>query len=260
MTGVTASTDFPTNGAPSIGFPFGGGTTAFVTKLVPNGSSSVFSIFLGGTMDAYHVSPFDQGNAIALNANNEVYVTGSTCSQNFPVTPAGAQTTQPTSCFISQQGLLNPSAFVVKLSNQGTMLFATYLGGNGGAAHGYSIAINNAQEVYVAGDTATSYGFPLAPQMALNPTAGFLTKFSPDLHTVESTTFLGALITGIVARQPRPRTVVTMNQIPTTLYTAGDRFRPGTTNIDAFVVRLVDTPPQPVNTPVLSPIAARVAQ
>ena len=201
VTGVTSSTNFPTNGAPSIGFPGGGGTTAFVTKLSKDGSRSKFSLYLGGTADAYHVAPFDQGNAIALNATNEIYVTGWTCSQNFPVTYAGAQTAQPTNCFISQQTVLNMSAFVVKLSNQGTMLFATYLGGNGGAAHGTSIAVNKAQQVYVAGDTSTSYGFPLAPQMALNPTASFLTKFSPDLHTVRSTTFLGALITGIVVRQ-----------------------------------------------------------
>jgi len=185
-------------------------------------------------MDATHPAPLDQANAIALNATNEVYVTGWTCSQNFPVTYAGAQTKQPTNCFISQQ-VLNPSAFVVKLSNQGTMLFATYLGGIGGYANGTSIAVNNAQEVYVAGDTSTSSGFPLAPQMALNPTAGFLTKFSPNLHTVESTTFLGTMITGVVARQPRPRTVVTMNQIPTTLYTAGDRFQPGQRAAQVFL-------------------------
>ena len=238
VTGVTSSTNFPTNGAPSIGFPGGGGTTAFVTKLSKDGSSSKFSLYLGGTADAYHVAPFDQGNAIALNATNEIYVTGWTCSQNFPVTYAGAQTTQPTNCFISQQTLLNPAAFVVKLSNQGTMLFATYLGGNGGAAHGTSIAVNNAQEVYVAGDTATSYGFPLAPQMALNPTAGFLTKFSPDLHTVRSTTFLGALITGIVVRQ-NPSRVAVLQQ-GTIIYTTGDRYRPNTSNVDAFVVKLSD--------------------
>jgi hypothetical protein len=254
VTGVTSSTNFPTSGAPSIGFPGGGGTTAFVTKLSKDGSSSKFSLYLGGTADAYHVAPFDQGNAIALNADNEVYVTGWTCSQNFPVTYAGAQTTQPTNCFISQQSLLNPAAFVVKLSNQGTMLFATYLGGNGGAAHGYSIAVNNAQEVYVAGDTATSYGFPLAPQMALNPTAGFLTKFSPDLHTVESTTFLGALITGIVARQNVSRVAVL--QQGTTIYTTGDRYRPGTSNVDAFIVKLNDPALSVVGPIATAPIAS----
>jgi hypothetical protein len=134
------------------------------------------------------------------------------------------------------------------------MLFATYLGGNGGAAHGYSIAVNNAQEVYVAGDTATSYGFPLAPQMALNPTAGFLTKFSPDLHTVESTTFLGALITGIVARQNVSRVAVL--QQGTTIYTTGDRYRPGTSNVDAFIVKLNDPALSVVGPIATAPIAS----
>jgi hypothetical protein len=133
------------------------------------------------------------------------------------------------------------------------MLFATYLGGIGGYASGTSIAVNNAQEVYVAGDTSTSYGFPLAPQMALNPTAGFVTKFSPDLHTVRSTTFLGALITGIVARQTASRSVVL--QQGTTIYTTGDRYRPGTNNVDAFIVKLNDPAATMVGPIVSAPVA-----
>jgi hypothetical protein len=93
--------------------------------------------------------------------------------------------------------------------------------------------------------------------MALNPTAGFLTKFSPDLHTVKSTTFLGALITGIVVRQTASR-VVALQQ-GTTIYTTGDRYRPGTSNVDAFVVKFSD-PASIVVGPILTaPIATAPA-
>ena len=260
VTGVTGSTDFPTNGAPQLGSPFGGGTTAFVTKLLPDGSGSVYSLYLGGTMDVTHPAPADRGNAIAVNATQEVYLTGSTCSSNFPVTYAAAQKIPLTSCSSTQQVFdQNPSAFVAKLSNQGTLLFATYLGGSGGYAIPHGIAINNSQEVYVAGETSTSNMFPMAPQIALNPTAGFLTKFTPSLSAVDSTTFLGASISAVVARQPRPRTIVAPVQ-STTLYTAGQRLGPavnGQTNVDAFMVKLND-PAVVVSAPVVkSPIVSR---
>jgi Beta-propeller repeat len=258
VTGITSSTNFPTNGAPSIGFPGGGGSTAFVTKLLPDGSASVYSIYLGGTMDASHPAPADGGTAIVVNSTNEVYVTGSTCSTNFPVTYAGAQTTQPTPCATNQSTVPMPSAFVVELSHLGTLLFGTYLGGNGGSASGNSIAINNSGDVYVAGFTEISNMFPMAPQIALNPSAGFLTKFSSNLHTVESTTFLGYTINSVVARQPRPRTVGVPIQ-PTTLYTTGGRYQDAV-NVDAFVVQLTDPAPFTFPPPVRRSIGSRLAQ
>jgi hypothetical protein len=151
-----------------------------------------------------------------------------------------------------------PSAFVVELSHLGTLLFGTYLGGSGGDANGNSIAINNSGDVYVAGDTSTSNLFPMAPQIALNPSAGFLTKFSSNLHTVQSTTFLGYTITGVVASQPRPRTAAAPIQ-PTTLYTTGGRYQDAN-NVDAFVVRLTDPAQVTFYPPVRRPIVSRLAQ
>ena len=50
---------------------------AFVTKIAPGGSNFVYSTFLGGNRD-------DVAFAIALDANANAYVTGTTSSGNFP--------------------------------------------------------------------------------------------------------------------------------------------------------------------------------
>jgi hypothetical protein len=52
-----------------------------------------------------------------------------------------------------------------------------------------------------AGLTSTS-AFPGAPQITLNPSAGFLTKFHPKLYTIDSTIFLGEIITSIAEFEP----------------------------------------------------------
>ena len=73
----TASTTFPQVGAIQ---GYGGGTDALVVKLNAAGNSILFSSFLGGSANDY-------ANGIALDANN-VYVIGSTRSDNFPTANA----------------------------------------------------------------------------------------------------------------------------------------------------------------------------
>jgi hypothetical protein len=242
VTGVTQSIDFPTAGTPSSGYPVGGGATAFVTRLLPNGSGVVYSVYLGGSLDVTHPPAFDQGFAITVDSSGDAYVTGSTCSSNFPVTAGALQDTQPVPC--SSENLSDPpSGFVTELSTAGKILSSTYLGGNG-SSQGSTVAINRSGQIYVAGYTAgtTFLGKPLG--FTPNPTAGFLTKLAPDLKSETFTTYLGAQINSIVVLQPASLiTALT----PTEIYTAGLRYRPGSnvayaSNVDGFVVKLNDTP------------------
>jgi hypothetical protein len=89
LTGRTWSTDFPTtkNAAqPANGGGSGGGIAdAFAAKLDPAGSAFVYSTYLGG-------SNFDQGEGIAVDSAGKAYITGSTCSTDFPITPGAFQT------------------------------------------------------------------------------------------------------------------------------------------------------------------------
>jgi len=92
VTGNTYSTDFPTaNPYQSVpptkmaGVTPGMWSSVFVTKFSPDGKSLVYSTYLGGNGEDY-------GYAIAVDANGNAYVTGSTTSPDFPVTPGAYQT------------------------------------------------------------------------------------------------------------------------------------------------------------------------
>lgn len=85
VTGTTTSTDFPVtsdayrkaNHSPVYG-------NAFVSKLDPKGASLLYSTYLGGS--ATQGGGFgDSGNGIAVDWFGQPYVTGRTCSTDFPL-------------------------------------------------------------------------------------------------------------------------------------------------------------------------------
>jgi hypothetical protein len=241
VTGFTESPDFPTNGATSHGSP-GQGSVAFVTELSADGSSSLYSVLLGGTKTTDTNFPRDMGSAIAVDPNGEAYVTGTACSSDFPTTPGAYQTAPPSACPGFPEFPL--SAFAAKLSNTGQLLHATYLGG-GGSVTGNSIAISRLGDIYIAGIT-TSGVFPGTSPITVNPSAGFVSEFDSKLLTLKMSKFLGAAING-VATFHDARLPVGPGGDPDSVYTAGYRYRPGTNvnnvdNEDAFVVKLSDTP------------------
>src|SRR5258708_26035715 len=83
VAGWTCSTDFPTTlGAfqPTLH----GLQNAFATKLNSDGTRLVYSTYLGG-------SDSDWGFGVALDSQDNAYLTGATCSSDFPVTPSAFQ-------------------------------------------------------------------------------------------------------------------------------------------------------------------------
>src|SRR5439155_9811597 len=94
------------------------------------------------------------------NAGSNVYVTGQTSSNNFPVlNPA-----QPT-----VGGSFD--AFIAKISTGGTKVYATYLGG-AGDDRATGIAVNSAGEVYVTGYTSST-NFPRVLPLQVSNGGGF---------------------------------------------------------------------------------------
>jgi hypothetical protein len=78
VTGSTVSTDFPTAGAvfqPAYG---GGNADSFVAKLDPTGKTLIYSSYLGGTNT-------ELASGVAVDPNGSAYVTGQTCSEDFPL-------------------------------------------------------------------------------------------------------------------------------------------------------------------------------
>ncbi len=104
VTGYTQSSDFPT--ANALLASYAGGNCglnpcheAFVTEVNTQGSSLVYSTYLGGTAA-------DAGNAIAVDSNNNAYVVGTTFSSDFPAIAPAYQgqprnTTGLSSAFVS---------------------------------------------------------------------------------------------------------------------------------------------------------------
>ena len=171
VTGYTTSTNFPT--ASPLQASFRGGTSdAFVTKLNANGTLA-YSTFLGGSGD-------DAGYGIAVDSSGNAYVTGYTSSINFP-------TASPL------QGSFGGvrDAFVTKLTASGTLAYSTYLGGSGDD-EAFGIAVDNAGNAYVTGQTAST-NFPTATPLQGSNRGGydaFVTKLTAS-GALAYSTYLG---------------------------------------------------------------------
>jgi len=132
----------------------------------------VYSTYLGG-------SDIDWGWAIAVDVTGAAYVTGRTASTDFP-TFNPYQTDQS-----------NWDVFVTKVSSGGSLVYSTYLGGNG-TDEGLTIVVDAAGSAYVTGGTSST-DFP-----TLNPYQTdqggidvFVTKLNVSGSSLVYSTYLG---------------------------------------------------------------------
>jgi hypothetical protein len=184
VTGQTLSMDFPTVNALQPACSSDPCSDAFVTKVNPTGSALVFATYLGGSAQ-------DAGAGIAVDTGDNVYVTGSTFSVDFPTANA----------FQATRGSLDASdAFVTKLSFTGSglvLVYSTYVGGtsyNQGAA----IAVDVGGSAYITGLT-NSTDFPTAnaiqpaftPPTELEGHEAFVAKLNPAGSALVYSTYLG---------------------------------------------------------------------
>lgn len=155
---------------------------AFVTRMDRGGTQLIYSTWLGGEED-------DTAFGIAVDPAGNAYVTGKTASPDFPVTAGAFQT--------AYQGR---DAFVAKLAPDGSLVYATYLGGSsmnggGGTDEGQAIDVDAAGHVYVAGET-TSVNFPVTAAFQTELAGGadaFVTKLTPDGSALVYSTFVGGV-------------------------------------------------------------------
>jgi hypothetical protein len=110
----------------------------------------VYSTYLGGSIQ-------DSVAAIALDASGEAFLTGTTSSTDYPVTPGAVDTIYKNS---------HSTAFVTKLNASGTaLIYSTFLGGSGtsfGGDTGQQIAVDSTGEAYAVGSTCST-DFPVTP-------------------------------------------------------------------------------------------------
>jgi hypothetical protein len=219
VTGTTSSNNFPIlNQYQTVQ----GGADVFVTKLNTNLSgtaSLVYSTYLGGGYD-------DFGSGIGIDSSGNAYVTGRTFSINFPTLNQYQMAQGGQNAFVTK---LNPN-----LSGAASLLYSTYLGGNGNDA-GNGIAVDAGGTAYVTGSTGSS-NFPILNQYQTyqGSTDAFVTKINPNLSGAASliySTYLGghnddagngiaadatgnAYVTGITASPDFPITVDNNNKYP----------------------------------------------
>jgi len=140
VSGRTFSSDFPVLVGPYLTHrpEIWQYSDAFVTKVNAEGTSLLYSGFVGGSRS-------DQANAIAVDSSGCAYLTGWTESGDFPV-KSGPET--------SPKG--GRDAFVTEVNAAGTSLvYSGYIGGSQ-ADVGSGIAVDSSGYAYITGSTSSS--------------------------------------------------------------------------------------------------------
>jgi Beta-propeller repeat len=221
ITGSTTSTDFPvTAGAiqsacgPSYNInpltcalmavstcQAGNYPDAFALELSSDGTSLIYSTYLGGSLDDY-------GNAIAVNSLGEAYITGTTQSYTnltacnghnyklgFPY-PTNNHAYLPGSSVTSGPGVYH--AFFTKLSATGAMSYSTNLGF--GQTSGTGVTVDGAGNGYITGFTSdpnfpiTATAFQITCASCPSQSDAFITRIAPTkigVNSVTASSFLG---------------------------------------------------------------------
>ncbi|MFO0969474.1 MAG: SBBP repeat-containing protein [Gemmataceae bacterium] len=259
VTGTTApallGANYPTtSGAYCTSFP-GFNTAAFVTKLNTTGSALVYSTLFGSSSDAV------TGNAVAVDAAGQAFITGATGSSGGVPTTTGAWQTSPGG---------NSDAFAAAFDSAGaSLVFSTLIGGSGDD-FGRGIALDSAGHAFVTGKTAST-NFPTASPFQSSIAGGammysgadaFVTELADDGASAVYSSYLGgtsddegnaialdllgaAYVAGVTSSSDFP----TRNPYQATLN--------GTS--DAFVAKITPTPDAPVITAISSDTGASSA-
>ena len=220
VTGFTYSSDFPTKNA--FQSANAGSYDAFVSKVSPDGSTLVYSTYLGGTGE-------EQCTGIAVDSAGNAYIAGATQSTDFPTKNA---------IQASFGGGLN-DVFVAKFTPTGDALtYSSYLGGIG-TDYGTAIASDSGGNAYVVGLTNSS-NFPISNALQRTLAGaedGFVTKLNPSGSALVYSTYLGgtgsdagngvavdsigdAYVTGVTSSSDFP----ILNPIQSTIQGRGDAF------------------------------------
>jgi hypothetical protein len=143
VVGSTKSVDFPVT-ADALqdelaGYPFWAWSDGFLVRIATDGSSLLYSSFLGGYYD-------DSARAIALDAAGNIHIAGDTESDDFPA----VNPTQPAF------GGGATDAFVSILSPDATSLqFSSWVGGEDQETVD-GLDLDNAGGIYLTGDTRSA--------------------------------------------------------------------------------------------------------
>ena len=187
--GTTLSPDFPVTNASVLDASdeFAAPSDAFVLKIdptLPTGQNLIYSTFIGGSRE-------EEGSGIDVLDDGSVYITGTTFSQDFPISPGVVQTVNG-----------NWGGFVAKLSSSGSFELGTFIS-NGDVFAAYNSnsivfhksADEDAGHVFIAGTclgSGLSNGTPGSFQIQFaGKKDGFIVKLDSALTQYEYFSYLG---------------------------------------------------------------------
>jgi len=136
LNGETFSSDFPLHNA--IDDEFNGNKECFFAKLAANGTTLIFSTFFGETES----DGFQEGTDVDVGSNGDIYFVGYSSFDNITMTD---ETT-----FGSSLG--ERDMFLVRLSEDGLLLYSTFIGG-ALKDLAKAIKVDNANNLFLLGST-----------------------------------------------------------------------------------------------------------
>jgi hypothetical protein len=189
VSGATASADFPTT--PGSFQQTNMGKSAFFSKLSPDGSSLLYSTFLGAA------GITTKATGIALDGHNAAYLTGEASGPGFPTTAGAFKVNVPPPPRLNDA--VWPYNFVSKFDAAGNLSYSTYVGyGMSGEEtdRAEAIAVDGTGAAYVSGATASAdypalgsiQPFPV--NSSSSPAAVFVTKLNPAGSALAYSTFV----------------------------------------------------------------------
>lgn len=243
--GLSSANDFPTTpGTFTVDWDIGAGDV-FITKLDNNLGLVASSVF-GGNQS-------DMSNGIAIDASNNIYITGSTYSYfdpnknktSYPIQYSLFNAPDPGQTYTG-----NGDVFVSKLDSNLQWLRSGVVFGGSGTSYGTSIAVDQSNYVYITGATNAT-DFPLVntkdpyPNNGLQNNKGnydaFVIKLSKQyLENIEGVALLGGTARDIgnaIAVDPLGRVYVVGGTWSSNMYTTtGAKQRQNNGKEDAFLV------------------------
>ena len=174
VAGATRSRDFPVVAAHQD--RLAGTSDAFVLSIDAAFENLGFSTYLGGAGE-------EAARGVAVDGAGAPYVTGETSSREFPTTAGALQAADPA----------GDDAFVAKFDGDGTLAFATYLGGSA-ADGGRRITLDDDGHVYVSGHTGSA-DFPSRFPVR-DASAGARGAFLAKLHRDGGSLLYGTYLVG----------------------------------------------------------------
>ena len=186
---------------------------AFVTKLDASGKI-VYSTYLGG-------SSYDIAYSIAVDAQGNAYVAGTTASPNFPVTSGAFQT--------SALGK-STHGFVAKLNPSGSALIYSTLVGGSGSENVAAIRVDATGNAYIAGSTSsadfpiTTGAFQTTAAQSTGPYGATLNGFLIKLNAAGSAAVYSTYLSGAQGSVPQAMALASSGELFVTGFTTSPDF------------------------------------